>query len=105
MYAYEFIVDGVTLWAMHWHPDGQSEEFRPHYHLAGGEHVSVRHHLPSGRHTIEDAVEWCIRYGAVAADPNWDKVCVETKDVHVLHRSWSVYRMSRTVDGTVAGRR
>lgn len=90
MYAYELIVDGVTLWQMHWHPDGRSHEFRPHYHISGDDRFSVKDHLPSARHTIEDAVEWCITHGAVAADPNWEAVCAETKGIHVLHRSWSM---------------
>lgn len=90
MYAYELIADGVTLWQMHWHPVGKSPEFRPHYHIAGDDPFSVKHHLPSGRHTIEDAVEWCITHGAVAHDPKWSTVCAETKGVHVLHRSWSM---------------
>ena len=89
MYAYELTADSVTLWQMHWHPDGRSDEFRPHYHISGDDRFSVKDHLPSGRHTIEDAVEWCIRHGAVPADPKWDTVCAETKGVHVLHRSWS----------------
>jgi hypothetical protein len=91
MYTYELVVDGSTVWSMHWHPDGQGAEFRPHYHLSGGDDhpFSVKDHLPSGRHTIEDAVEWCILHGAVAADDKWETVIAETKGVHVLHRSWS----------------
>ncbi|ASL17284.1 hypothetical protein MYCOZU2_04922 [Mycobacterium intracellulare subsp. chimaera] len=92
MYAYELLVNDTKVWAMHWHPDGQGGEFRPHYHLSGSDHhpFSVKDHLPSGRHTIEDAVEWCVRHGAVPADPNWEAVIAETKGVHVLHRSWSM---------------
>ncbi|MDC8970842.1 hypothetical protein [Mycobacterium marinum] len=92
MYAYELIVDRVKVWKMHWHPDGKSDEFRPHYHISGCEDqpFSVKDHLPSGRHTIEDAVEWCIRHGASPADGDWATVIAETKGVHVLHRSWSI---------------
>lgn len=89
MYAYELIVDGTTAWQMHWHPIGHSDEFRPHYHLSGQPTFSVKQHLPSGRHTIEDAVEWCVNRGAVPADQNWETVIAETKGIHVLHRSWS----------------
>ncbi|WKG03071.1 hypothetical protein [Mycolicibacterium sp. HK-90] len=89
MYAYELAINDSTVWQMHWHPVGNSDEHRPHYHISGDDHFSVKHHLPSGRHTIEDAVEWCIQHGADPADPQWETVCAETKGVHVLHRSWS----------------
>lgn len=91
MYAYELVVDDITVWQMHWHPDGRnSDERHPHYHISGHDHFSVKDHLPSGRHTIEDAVAWCITHGAKPTDPQWEVVCAETKGVHVLHRSWSV---------------
>jgi hypothetical protein len=92
MYAYELTVDSSTVWSMHWHPVGDSDEFRPHFHIAGADDrpFSVKHHLPSSRHTIEDAVEWCIRHGAQPADGNWADVIAETKGLHVLHRSWSM---------------
>jgi hypothetical protein len=91
MYAYDLVVDDSTVWAMHWHPDGEGDEFRPHYHLSGcgGHPFSVKDHLPSGRHTIEDAVEWCVLHGAEPANKDWAHVIAETKGVHVLHRSWS----------------
>lgn len=92
MYAYELIVNNSTVWAMHWHPIGDSDEFRPHFHISGGDdqRFSVKDHLPSSRHTIEDAVEWCITHGAVPADENWADIVAETKGVHVLHRSWAM---------------
>jgi hypothetical protein len=92
MYAYELTVNNSTAWQMHWHPVGDSDEFRPHFHISGSDDqpFSVKDHLPSGRHTIEDAVEWCITQGAVPADPKWADIIAETKGVHVLHRSWSI---------------
>lgn len=92
MYAYELLVNDCMVWAMHWHPDGKSDEYRPHFHIAGcdDQPFSARDHLPSGRHTVEDAVEWCITHGAVPADANWADIIAETKGLHVLHRSWSI---------------
>lgn len=84
MYAYELTVDGYLAWQMHWHPDGQGDEYRPHFHLPG------RDHLPSARHTIEDAVEWCIRYGAESVVEGWQARLAASKGLHELYRSWSV---------------
>lgn len=86
MYAYELTIDGGLAWRMHWHPDGRSAEWRPHYHLPG------KDHLPSGRHTLEDAVEWCILFGAVPEVPKdeWTRRLAESKGVHELYRSWSM---------------
>ena len=83
MYAYELTIDGQMQWRMHWHPDGLSEEGRPHFHLPG------RDHLPSPRHTIEDAIEWCVEYGAIPAVADWRDRLITSKTVHQLHRSWS----------------
>lgn len=92
MYAYELTLNNSTLWQMHWHPIGESDEFRPHFHIAGGDDhpFSVKDHLPSSRHTVEDAVEWCILHGAEPADEKWADIIAETKGVHVLHRSWAM---------------
>lgn len=74
-----------------WYPFGEGDEYRPHYHLAGGDDdpFSIKDHPPSGRHTIEDAIEWAVTHGAVPADENWANIIAETKGRHVLHRSWS----------------
>jgi hypothetical protein len=50
----------------------------------------VKDHLPTGRHTIEDAIAWAVTHGAEPADENWEDIIAEAKGVHVLHRSWSV---------------
>ena len=82
-------MNDCTVWEMHWHPDGISDEYRPHLHLAA-EPFSAKHHLPTGRHTIEDAIEWCVTLGAKPADEKWADIIAETKGLHVLHRSWSI---------------
>ncbi|WP_423488166.1 hypothetical protein [Mycobacteroides sp. PCS013] len=88
-YAYNLTVDGIFVWKMHWHPEGRSEEWRAHYHLTCGEIAG--NHLPSGRHTIEDAVEWCIRFGAQpeVSEERWADVLTMSKKKHELHRGWS----------------
>jgi hypothetical protein len=89
MYSYELVVDRTSVWQMHWHPDGQSHEWRPHYHLSCGDLCGD--HLPSGRHTIEDAVEWCIRFGAFPAvdEREWHGVLAASKARHERYRGWA----------------
>ncbi len=84
MYAYELTIDGEMAWQMHWHPDGVSEDPRPHYRLP------AQNHLPNARHTIEQAVEWCIRYGAEPVVADWESRLAASRGVHELHRSWAV---------------
>lgn len=85
MYAYELRVDGLVQWQMHWHPQGNSPETRPHFHLASKPGA----HLPSGRHTLEDAVEWCVEEGATPTRTDWRQRLFETKEKHEEHRTWS----------------
>jgi hypothetical protein len=88
-YAYELVVDNTRIWKMHWHPEGRSDEWRAHYHLSCGEVYGE--HLPSGRHTIEDAVEWCIQFGATAAvddEDQWREMLSASKAKHEQHRAW-----------------
>lgn len=84
-YAYELRVDGLLEWQMHWHPQGDSYETRPHNHLASRPGA----HLPTARHTIEDAVEWCVEYGAVPTCDDWLERITESKVVHEDNRTWS----------------
>jgi hypothetical protein len=89
-YAYELVVGGTSVWKMHWHPEGRSDEWRAHYHLSCGEVCGD--HLPSGRHTIEDAVEWCIRFGAKPAvddEEEWRKTLSHSKAKHEEYRGWA----------------
>lgn len=74
---------------MHWHPAGVSDEWRAHYHLSCGEVCAD--HSPSSRHTIEDAVEWCIGFGAKPAvsEKKWTAALAKSKAKHEEHRSWS----------------
>lgn len=85
MYAYELRVDGIVEWQMHWHPQGKSPETRPHYHFARRPGA----HLPCARHTIEDAVEWCIEGGAVPTREDWAPRLLKTKEKHEEHRTWT----------------
>lgn len=84
MYAYQLRIDGIVEWQMHWHPQGKSPENRPHYHL----HSRPGAHLPSARHTIEDAIEWCVGAGAETTTSRWEEILLESKKVHQQHRSW-----------------
>jgi hypothetical protein len=83
MYMYGLASEGSKLWDIHWHPDGQGDEWRPHLHLPD------REHLPTGRLTIEDAVEWCVRFGVEPVVKDWENRLALSKGLHELHRSWS----------------
>ncbi|QTJ65868.1 hypothetical protein HYG77_09855 [Rhodococcus sp. ZPP] len=84
MYAYQLKIDGIVEWQMHWHPQGNSYETRPHYHF----NRKPGAHNPCARHTIEDAIEWCVVEGAVPTTEGWPSILHASKQVHEDHRSW-----------------
>ena len=88
-YTYSLLKAGHELWAMHWHPDGVSDETRAHLHLNLEQGPDAKQHLPSGRMTFEDAVEWVIRSGvSPAREEDWQQILAQSKEVHVTHRTW-----------------
>ncbi|MGV0154965.1 hypothetical protein ACSW29_16685 [Rhodococcus sp. GB-02] len=85
MYAYELKIDGIVEWQMHWHPHGNSYETRPHYHF----NRRPGAHNPCARHTIEDAIEWCVNEGAQPTTERWREILQTNKQLHEEHRTWS----------------
>lgn len=68
----------------HWHPNGPSEEQRPHMHVSFGSSA----HLPCARHTFEDVVESCIELGGEAACEDWRGRLDKSRNLHTENRSW-----------------
>jgi hypothetical protein len=90
-YRYRIARSGVDLVRIHWHPMGRSTYRDPHVHLpaltmAEGETA----HLPVGRITFEDAVEWAIGLGIKPARSDWRSVLDRSRGPHVQHRSWHI---------------
>ncbi|WP_104529542.1 hypothetical protein [Blastococcus saxobsidens] len=94
-YDYSLVRGEATeLWAIHWHPSGNSWERLPHVHLgdvlfADGAPVSSKSHLRTGRMTFENAVRWCIEFGGVPLHDDWDERLALAEAPHLLHRTWS----------------
>ncbi|MBP2422060.1 hypothetical protein [Microbacterium imperiale] len=87
-YIYSLSVADEVLWAMHWHPVGDSHETRPHLHMAIPGAGGARAHRPVPRMTFEEAVEWVIESGIDPARDDWMDVLTKSKQLHVLHRTW-----------------
>lgn len=77
---------------MHWHPSGSSPRTKPHLHLSvpGASDGLKKQHLPVGRMTLEDAIEWVIAFGVSPARDDWKEVLDGSKKLHIEHRSWNV---------------
>ena len=84
MYAYNLHRDDGTL-SWHWHPQGNSDEQRPHMHLP----IGPRGHYPTPRFSIEETVEWTIAQGAEPACEDWRDRLAISDALHKLHRSWA----------------
>ena len=92
-YRYRLAKLGHHVFRMHWHPSNVSTYHLPHVHLslAGPEQAmltSLDEHLPTGRLTFEDAVEWAIEAGVPARRSDWRDVLAQTRALHIQHRSW-----------------
>ena len=90
-YRYRISRCDTDLVRMHWHPTGKSPFTTPHFHIpmlaraADGEHG----HLPIGRVSFEDAVQWVIVMSGQHARDDWQEVLDRTRTRHVEHRTWS----------------
>lgn len=90
-YRYKVSHCDKDLVRMHWHPSGKSPFTTPHFHIpmlsggTGGESG----HLPIGRVSFEDAVQWVIVMSGQHARADWQEVLDRTRSVHVEHRTWS----------------
>lgn len=76
---------GSDLWRVHWHPDGPSPAKGPHLQ------PDLDRHLPTGRITFENAVEWLVEYDAplrCSADEAKARLA-ELQAPHLLYRSWA----------------
>lgn len=86
-YRYRVAHCGNDIARLHWHPAGKSPYTKPHLHLPqAGE--AEKGHLPVGRLTFEDAVEWTITLSAQEARTDWRSVLDASRQAHTLHRSW-----------------
>lgn len=87
-YIYSLSKADSELWAVHWHPVGSSHETRTHLHAHLPGATSARSHLPIGRFTFEDAVEWVIESGVSPAREDWPEILRKSKELHITHRTW-----------------
>lgn len=83
--------EGETIVAWHWHPETRSY---PHTHtgrtqLARDALLSRKHHVPSGRVSLESVIRFCIEeFGAKALRDDWRDVLDSTETPFRLYRSW-----------------
>lgn len=95
-YRYQLALQGTHLWRIHWHPTVTSGYHLPHLHLNLGRPGEVpvdtmgQHH-PTGRMTLEDAVEWVFNAGISPARDDWAEIINRSRDRHVLHRTWATF--------------
>lgn len=93
-YRYRLALQGTHLWRIHWHPSLTSTYHMPHVHLnlaQPGEvpHATMDQHHPTGRMSLEDAVEWVFNNQSIApARDDWRAVLEETRSQHVRYRTW-----------------
>jgi len=93
-YGYSLLGDDRELWAMHWHPNGQSDVRYPHIHLgdivlSGKATVTSKNHLPTSRMTLEAAIRWAIEWGAEPVRSDWEDRLLLAESPHLLFRTWS----------------
>lgn len=95
-YRYRLAIRGSHLWRIHWHPTVTSGYHLPHLHLNFGMPGevpidSMGQHHPTGRMTLEDAIEWVFNQEIEPARSDWQDVLAQSRRVHVEHRSWSTH--------------
>lgn len=90
-YRYRISRCDKDLVRMHWHPSGNSPFMTPHFHipLLSGTPHDEGGHLPIGRVSFEDAVQWVIVMSGQCARADWQEVLDRTRALHVEHRTWS----------------
>lgn len=107
--AYEYAiqtVDKVEILAYHWHPSSNSHEIRPHLHIGLAQLkkdavLHRKHHMLTGRVTLEGAIEVAITYGAQPLREDWKDVLAASEGPHLRHRSWHadyISELGTTVD-------
>lgn len=84
-YEYSLNLDGEDQFRFDWHPDGRSDEGRPHIHTP----PNMRRHWIGGRQTFEDFIENCVEAGVTPARPDYSDVLELSRSTHKLYRSWS----------------
>jgi hypothetical protein len=103
-YDYQLTLEDAELWALHWHPEGESDVVYPHVHLGSRlldatSGVSNKAHLPTGRMSFESAVRWVIASGGRAAKSDWEGRLALAEAPHLLYRSWTQNRdVERSMD-------
>lgn len=92
-YMYRVSVLGGDVFRIHWHPTGHSDYVRPHVHarfvVPERDRDVLKEHLPTGRITFEEAIEWAIKLGMPSARDDWQSVLLECRKKHLEHRTWS----------------
>jgi hypothetical protein len=95
-FRYRLALLGGDAFRIHLAPGGQlipTPTCAPRPGGSGGDTplTTMKEHLPRGRLTFESAVEWAVETGVPAVREDWREVIGETRDRHVLHRSWSTF--------------
>ena len=88
-YMYTLLQEGEEVFSIQWHPDGKSDYDGPHLHLGRGPGKEKVDHLPTGRLTFEDAIEWVIQFGTPPARDDWQEVLAASKELHIRYRTWT----------------
>lgn len=81
----------ATLVQWHWHPNNGRVAY-PHAHLPFAAPYSSKLHVPTGRVTFEDVVEFIIDELGVPPTPgheHWSEIVEGTRGRHIAYRSWS----------------
>lgn len=92
-YLYSLLQEGQELFALHWHPDGLSDPQYsfPHAHInIQNVKDSKKQHLPTGRLSFKDAIEWSIRLGVETLRDDWEEVLQRTRNDYFQKRTWTV---------------
>lgn len=95
--AYEYSLQRATGEAVldyHWHPLGGSHEHLPHLHVGSTQLrrdgvLGNKHHLLTGRVTLESVIRTAIGLGVTPLHDDWSERLAATEEPHLRHRSWS----------------
>ncbi len=92
-YMYQLADGAHEMFALHWHPIGQSLEKLPHLHLGdkvlrNDAPITSRSHMSMPRASFEQAVRWAIEFGTVPLVQDWDDRLTLCETRFKLFRSW-----------------
>jgi len=96
-YMYELADGAHELFALYWHPLGNSLEKLPHFHLGDkllrdDAPIDSKSHMPMPRASFEQAVRWVIEFkGAVPLVQDWDDRLTVCETRFKLYRSWHTH--------------